>query len=98
TTSPFGATIMQGPAGFPGGAAGWQTTVLNKVSGGGHRGPFTADDGAGSNSGLIGGIGSLKSTQLGKDLRINVRNTMANWAAGLPASSISQGSLTTVNL
>lgn len=91
TTSAFGATLMQGPPGFAGGAAGWQATVLNKLSAGGHRGPFNADDGAGSNTGLLGGASPYKASQLGKDLRVGVSHTMAGWAAGLPSTSISGG-------
>ncbi len=98
TTSPFGATIMQGPTGFPGGAAAWQTTVLNKISGGGHRGPFNMDDGAGVDTGLMGGASPFKATQLGKDLRIGANNAMANWARGLPMSAISGGGLNTAAL
>ncbi len=98
TTSPFGATIMQGPTGFAGGAAGWQATVLNKISGGGHRGPFNSDDGAGANTGLIGGVTSFKSTQLGKDLRIGVNRKMADWARGMSATSISKNDLTPASL
>jgi hypothetical protein len=98
TTSPFGATLMQGPAGFPGGAAGWQTTVLNKISGGGHRGPFNMDDGAGVNTGLMGGASPFKASQMGKDLRIGVSNAMANWARGLPTSAIGGGGLNSAGL
>ncbi len=98
TTSPFGATIMQGPPGWVGGSTDWQTKVLSKISGGGHRGPFNADDGAGSNTGLLGGVASFKNTQLGKDLQISVSNKMANWATGIAASSISRNSLTPAGL
>lgn len=98
TTSPFGATLLQGPPGFPGGSAAWQTTVLAKISGGGHRGPFNSDDGAGANTGLIGGVTPFKATQMGKDLRISVSNKMAIWAGGLPNASIDQNNLTTSNL
>lgn len=92
-TSPFGFTLLQGPNGYPGGAAAWKTNVLNKISGGGHLGPFNADDGAGSDSGLLGGVSPFKTSQLGKDLRVNVRNTVAGWANGLPSVS-SSGKLT----
>lgn len=99
TTSPFGAVLLQGPPGFAGGPAGWQTTVLNKISGGGHRGAFNADDGAGVNTGLMGGVTPFRSTQLGKDLRIGASNKLANWAGGLPASAVSGGNnLTPANL
>lgn len=98
TTSPFGATILQGPPGFAGGAAGWKTAVLDKLSGGGHRGPFNADDGAGANTGLMGGVSSFKATQLGKDLRISASNKMADWARGLPSSSIAKNNLTPAGL
>ncbi len=98
TTSPFGATIMQGPPGWVGGSADWQTKVLSKISGGGHRGPFNSDDGAGSNTGLLGGAAAFKNTQLGKDLRISVSNKMASWATGMAASSISKNGLTPATL
>lgn len=93
TTSPFGAALLQGPPGFAGGPAGWQSTVLNKVSAGGHRGPFNADDGAGADTGLMGGVTPFKASQLGKDLRIGASNKMATWAGGLPASSVSGNNL-----
>lgn len=98
TTSPFGAVIMAGPPGFTGGAAAWQANVLSKISGGGHRGPFNMDDGAGANTGLLGGASAFKSTQLSKDLRVGVQNKMANWASGLPASQVSGNNLTTTVL
>lgn len=98
TTSPFGATLLQGPTGFPGGSAAWQSTVLNKLSGGGHRGPFNMDDGAGSNTGLMGSASPFKPSQMGKDLRLGVRNTMASWARGTPSVSASANNLTTTTL
>ena len=99
TTSPFGATLLQGPPGFAGGASGWQSTVLNKLSGGGHRGPFNMDDGAGANTGLMGATGAFKTSQMGKDIRIGVSNRVATWAQGMPSSSINGGtSLTPTNL
>jgi hypothetical protein len=98
TTSPFGATLMQGPPGFAGGAAAWQTTVLNKLSGGGHRGPFNLDDGAGANTGLLGGTSPFKVSQMGKDVQIGVNNQLASWARGLPSSSISGNNLTSAGL
>jgi hypothetical protein len=90
-TSPFGFALMQGPPGYPGGAAAWQTNVLNKISGGGHLGPFNADDGAGSDSGLIGGVSPFKESQMGKDLMINTSRTPAAWANGLPAATVRGG-------
>jgi len=94
TTSPFGATLLQGPPGFSGGSAAWQSTVLTKISGGGHRGQFNSDDGAGANTGLMGGASPFKTSQLNKDLRIGVSNKMASWAGGLPSSSVSGNNLT----
>ena len=104
-TSPWGATLLQGPEGYPGGSAAWQTNVLSKVSAGGHLGPLNQDDGAGQNTGLLGAVGSLKASQLSKDLLINNSLTAAPWAGGLAASQIpvsnngsgNQG-LTTANL
>lgn len=87
-TSAFGFTILQGPPGYPGGAAAWQTNVLTKISGGGHLGPFNADDGAGSDSGLLAGVSPFKASQMGKDLKINVSRKLATWAEGLPSSSV----------
>ena len=84
-TSAFGFTILQGPPGYPGGATAWQSNVLNKISGGGHLGPFNADDGAGSDSGLLAGVSPFKESQMGKDLKINVGNKLATWAEGLPS-------------
>jgi hypothetical protein len=88
TTSPFGFTILQGPPGYPGGAAAWQTNVLSKISGGAHLGPFNADDGAGVDTGLIGGVSPFKVSTMGKDLRVNARNAPATWANGLPAAGV----------
>ena len=95
-TSAFGFTILQGPPGYPGGATAWQANVLTKISGGGHLGPFNADDGAGSDSGLLAGVSPFKASQMGKDLKINVSNKLATWAEGLPSSSV--GSSTPANL
>ncbi len=98
STSAFGATILQGPPGFNGGAAAWRTTVLSKISGGGHRGPFNMDDGAGVNTGLIGGVSSFKAAQMAKDLRIGVRNKLANWASGLSSVSAARNNLNSAGL
>lgn len=87
-TSAFGFTLLQGPPGYPGGATAWQANVLTKISGGGHLGPFNADDGAGSNSGLLAGVSPFKASQMGKDLKVNVSNKLATWAEGLPSSSV----------
>jgi len=98
STSPFGFTLLQGPPGYPGGAAAWKTNVLNKISGGGHLGPFNADDGAGINTGLLGGVSPFKISQMGKDININAKNTKASWSKGLPAAAVAGGALTTANL
>ncbi len=98
STSPFGATLLQGPTGFPGGAAAWRTNVLSKLSAGGHRGPFNMDDGAGVNTGLLGGISAFKASQMSKDLRIGVRNKLANWATGLSSVSTNGGGLNSAGL
>jgi hypothetical protein len=92
-TSPFGITLLQGPPGYAGGAAAWQTNVLSKISGGAHLGQFNQDDGAGVNTGLLGGVSPFKKSQMGKDLAINVRNSLAAWAAGLPAAAVSKNNL-----
>ncbi|MGZ3727423.1 MAG: hypothetical protein ACXWQQ_16625, partial [Pseudobdellovibrio sp.] len=95
-TSPFGFTILQGPPGYPGGAAAWQTNVLSKISGGGHLGPFNQDDGAGDNTGLVAGVSPFRASKMGKDLNVNVDRASATWAEGLPSASVS--SATTANL
>ena len=87
-TSPFGFTILQGPPGYPGGAAAWQSNVLTRISGGGHLGPFNADDGAGQNSGLLAGVSPYKNSQMGKDLAIGLQSQLAIWAEGLPAAAV----------
>jgi hypothetical protein len=87
-TSPFGAALLQGPNGYSGGAAAWRTNVLSKLSGGGHLGPFNADDGAGQNLGNIGAVSPFKSSQMGKDLLIGASSTLAKWAQGQPASRL----------
>jgi hypothetical protein len=87
STSPFGFTLLQGPPGFAGGPAGWRTNVLNKLSGGGHLGPFNKDDGAGIDTGLVGAVSPFKTSQMGKDLRIGVVSQVATWAKGLPSAS-----------
>jgi hypothetical protein len=94
STSPFGFTILQGPLGYPGGPAAWQANVLRKVSGGGHLGPFNQDDGAGQNTGLVGGVSPFKTSTMGKDIRIGVAVTMARWATALPAAGVSKNNLT----
>ena len=93
STSPFGFTLLQGPAGYTGGAAAWQANVLSKISGGGHLGPFNQDDGAGQNTGLLGGVSPFKVSTMGKDLKIGVANTLATWAAGLPSTSVKSSGL-----
>jgi hypothetical protein len=97
-TSPFGATLLQGPPGYVGGAAAWQANVLSKISGGGHLGPFNQDDGAGENTGLIGGVGNLKQTTLGKDIKFNTSKASAAWANGLAASKVSGGNVSPAGL
>jgi hypothetical protein len=84
-TSPFGATLLQGPPGYTN--AQWQA-VLARVSGGGHRGQFNQDDGAGVDTGLLGGASPFKASQIGKDIRINNANKLALWAKGLPSSLV----------
>lgn len=86
-TTPFGFTLLQGPPGYPGGAAAWRTNVLSKLSGGAHMGPFNQDDGAGVNTGLVAGASPFKVSSMGKDLKVGVRATLASWANGLPSSS-----------
>lgn len=98
TTSPFGATIMQGPPGWVGGPAAWQLSVLSKLSGGGHRGPFNMDDGAGQNTGLLGAASPFKNSQMGKDIRIGVNSAVANFSRGVPSTSISRGGLNSAGL
>lgn len=88
STSPFGATLLAGPPGYAGGAAAWRANVLSKISGGGHLGPFNQDDGAGQNTGLLGGVSPYKASTMGKDLRINASATPAVWSNGLPSSTI----------
>src|SRR5262249_44458082 len=61
-TSPFGATLLQGPPGYT--SAQWQA-VLARVSGGGHRGQFNQDDGAGPGTGPPGGASPLQPSRLG---------------------------------
>jgi hypothetical protein len=97
STSPFGATLLQGPNGYAGGAAAWRANVLSKISGGAHLGPFNQDDGAGDNTGLIGGVSPFKLSTMGKDLRIGVSKTPAAWANGLPSSTL-KGNLTSASL
>jgi hypothetical protein len=93
STSPFGFTLLQGPPGYPGGAAAWKTNVLSKISGGGHLGPFNQDDGAGQNTGLVAGVSPFKVSQMGKDLNIGVSRTPAVWANGLPSAAVSKNNL-----
>lgn len=98
TTSPFGFTLLQGPPGYVGGPAAWQTNVLSKISGGAHLGPFNADDGAGSDSGLLGGVSPFKPSQMGKDLQIGFSNQVAAWAKGMPAAKVNRGNLAPASL
>ena len=91
--SPFGFTLLQGPPGYPGGATEWQKNVLSKVSGGGHLGPFNQDDGAGINTGLVGGFSPFKSSKIGKDLKVGNSVTLATWANGLPGATVARNNL-----
>ena len=84
STSVFGFTLLQGPPGFAGGPAAWKTQVLSKLSGGGHLGPFNADDGAGSESGLLGSVSLDKAALIGKDIFFN-GGTRAAWTKGTPS-------------
>jgi|GEM_PF-1607542 len=93
-TSPFGAAVLAGPPGFAGGAAGWQTNVLNKLSGGAHMGPFNQDDGAGQNLGNWAGVGSFKPNTIGKDLAIGTSTTVAKFASGFNRANIRSASAT----
>jgi hypothetical protein len=96
-SSPFGMAIMTPPPGFS--QATWNA-VLAKTSLGGHYGAFNQDDGAGENSGLLGGSASFKPSVLGKDLRINNQAALANWARGIPSTGVSGGTtgLTSANV
>jgi hypothetical protein len=87
--SPFGFTLLQGPAGFPGGSTAWRANVLSKVSGGGHMGPFKDDDGGADALGLLGSMSPYKKSALGKDLRLSNQHVSATWSAGAPAASFS---------
>ncbi len=89
-TSAFGFTLLQGPPGYTGGPTAWQANVLNKLSGGGHLGPMNQDDGAGENTGLVGDIGLFKASQMGADLKLGVNVTLAKWANGLSAHTLSR--------
>lgn len=97
-TSPFGATLLQGPPGYVGGAAAWQANVLSKISGGGHLGPFILDDGPGQNTGLLGAVSSFKSSTLNKDIKFNVSNAPAPWAKGMAGSTLSGGNISPAGL
>lgn len=87
-SSPFGATLLQGPDGYTGGPAAWKANVLSKCAAGGHFGPFNADDGAGQNSGLWGIVSPFQTSTAGKDIVINNSVTVASFAAGAPLDSI----------
>jgi len=97
TTSVFGMTLLQGPAGFPStgyanSAAAWQALVLSKISAGGHLGPFNADDGAGLNSGLLGSVSLDRATLLGRDVNFYPGPSRAVWTNGTPAVSVGTAS------
>ena len=82
-SSPFAMALMTPPAGFS--QTQWNA-VLMKTSLGGHYGAFNADDGAGINTGLLGSASPIKSSLMGKDLRINNQNTFAPWSMGTPST------------
>jgi hypothetical protein len=84
-SSPFGLGIMTPPSGYT--QASWNA-ILMQTSLGGHYGAFNQDDGAGENSGLLGGSAVFKPSILGKDLRINNQATLANWAQGIPSTGV----------
>jgi hypothetical protein len=87
-TTVFGRALMEGPPGYPGGAAAWRANVLSKVSGGGHLGPFNQDDGAGQNRGYLGRVSPFKKSDMGKDLAFTNNRTLAAWANGLPSAGV----------
>ena len=86
TSSPFAIGLMTPPSGIS--QAAWNA-VLMKTSLGGHYGAFNQDDGAGENSGLLGGASTFKPSVLGKDLRINNQASLATWAQGIPSTGVS---------
>jgi hypothetical protein len=86
TSSPFAIGLMTAPAGYS--QAAWNA-VLMKTSLGGHYGAFNQDDGAGENSGLLGGASTFKPSVLGKDLRFGNTAALANWAQGIPSTGVS---------
>jgi hypothetical protein len=84
-TSPFAIALMTAPPGIS--QTQWDAVLMN-TSLGGHYGPFFNDDGAGRNLGQLGGISPWKSSQLGIDLAVNHHSTLANWANGMPTTSV----------
>jgi hypothetical protein len=86
TSSPFAIALMTPPSGMS--QAAWNA-LLMKTSLGGHYGAFNQDDGAGENSGLLGGASSFKPSVLGKDLRANNQAALATWAQGIPSIGVS---------
>ena len=94
-TSMFGKTIMTPMPGFT--QAQW-SAALAQCSLGGNWGPYNLDDGGGNNTGLLGTVGGLKASAVGKSINIGVNNTLAQFAQGLPSSSVSGNNLTSASL
>ena len=92
-TSPFGAALLLGPRGWVGGQAAWKSQVLDKIVGGGHLGQFSADDGAGQNSGLIGLSSGLKTSVMGKDISVGVGSTLAAFAQGMSVAAVNSATV-----
>jgi hypothetical protein len=84
-TSPYGMAVMTAPPGYT--QTAWNA-VLQKTSLGVIYGPFTADDGAGSGLGNLGGASPWKASQLGQDVRINNGDNIVSWGQGLPALTV----------
>jgi hypothetical protein len=85
-TSAFGAHLLQAGLDMGYTMAQWRV-VLSRISAGAHYGCNTQDDGGADNVGLVGSVGTLKKSQLNKDLRIGVGHKLAPFANGMPAST-----------
>ncbi len=64
--------------------------ALGKISVGYNCGPMNQDDGGGSNTGLIAGVSSIKSSALGTDVMMGVNNKLASFAVGMPATKVGE--------
>lgn len=94
SSSPFGAKLLETPAGYADNAA-WRR-VLRRCKMGSHCGAYNKDDGNGDDSMI--GASIVKRSFLGTDLRLNAGVSPAPWAFSEPFVASNRGGLSATNL